>query len=111
MNDLSSSNADAPTTPDSRGSAPGSGSAFSLWECAGARGWRYRLLHWLCGRWGYFPVPLDAPEAAGWLPSTAALQYSWSEEKVGRALAMGEVERELIAWRAGVQRPNEGGQP
>lgn len=80
--------------------------AFSLRDCGGLRGWRYRLIHWICSRWGYFPIPWDSVEAAGWLPSTAAFQDSWNQETIGRALAMAEVSRELILWRAGIS-PND----
>ena len=44
------------------GFAPTNGSAFSLTQCGGEKGWRYRLLHWLSSRWGYFPIPWDAPD-------------------------------------------------
>ena len=96
----------SPTAPP--GCAPTNGSAFSLTQCGGAKGWRYRLIHWLCERWGYFPIPWDAPEAACYEASTAYLSDEpWSDRKVSRALAHAEIGNCLMAWRAGVDRPND----
>jgi len=103
------------TTPKTeREAGVGSSALFGLW---GRKGWRYRLLHWLCARWGYFPIPWDAVENTEHDARCAADEATADSTMTNRAAAghalLNRISaecRELITWRAGRaewKRPNK----